>query len=116
MQFAVLKGFNPLSYFYSRVIKDGATITFGKEFQSPIVFLQSGHFIPTIHLMEEKVSIPYRISTVGSWTVGAAFMAAMAMFQSPIVFLQSGHPNKKMSKSIKMSRVSIPYRISTVGS
>ena len=90
-------------------------------FQSPIVFLQSGHTIKCVLLV-----------------------AAVATFQSPIVFLQSGH-KKNVKMFLKYSRisfnplsyfysrvihapdaealkgmyvyiVSIPYRISTVGS
>ena len=65
----VILRFNPLSYFYSRVtiipLVEGE---FGSRvFQSPIVFLQSGHYL---------YGIEGNINSV---------------FQSPIVFLQSGH-------------------------
>ena len=92
--------------------------------------------------MYKDVSIPYRISTVGSrawerWGYGNR------RFQSPIVYLQSGHKMRKKLKGFSLNTkfqspivylqsghlggmraeeygwipfVSIPYRISTVGS
>ncbi len=64
------ESFNPLSYLYSRVIVRLLQVTsqLGLAFQSPIVSLQSGHCQQTEFGIGEyyNVSIPYRISTVGS--------------------------------------------------
>ena len=79
--------------------------------------MQSGHTTTAKVTCEEAVSIPYRISTVGSSLTLFTFANAIEIgFQSPIVFLQSGHVLSLTGCGPSDSTVSIPYRITTVGS
>ena len=111
------ESFNPLSYYYSRVIDQYKTVCKldNPLFQSPIVLLQSGHMFmdgPRIMLDGSFNPLSYYYSRVIN--EGFEYGRAALSFQSPIVLLQSGHLVKKQTHSTQW--VSIPYRITTVGS
>ena len=114
-----MKGFKPLSYFYSRrIIKVGKKKKMILKFQTPIVFLQSEN-LGKHPLVQEftNVSNPYRISTVGEFVfatpqlkteVGTSFKP-LSYFYSRRIILTI------VNSWINELKVSNPYRISTVG-
>ncbi len=120
MRYVTATGFNPLSYFYSRVITElDIDVMFDDGvFQSPIVFLQSGHvylivtkgsFITRFNPLSyfySRVMVKYNelpLSNIRFNPLSYFYSRVIQQpnqvhgvqhhvkFQSPIVFLQSGH-------------------------